>query len=74
MRTIAITWKKNTGQAKEMMIKIQGKRTFLTRFCYYVESADWDKKFVAAEKWLNRVCALIIILSVIYFIPVIISK
>jgi hypothetical protein len=42
----------------------------LQRYCSLIESTDWDEELLLQEKWINRICLTIIVLSAFYFIPV----
>lgn len=40
------------------------------RFRYFIVSTDWDKNFLRREKLINDVCIGFIIISVLYFLPI----
>lgn len=52
-------------------------RTFSTprllkRFRYLIESTDWDEKILDREKCINKICLGSIIVSSLYFVPVLV--
>lgn len=72
MRAAATTLPRYIGQPKATAIKTLSKRGFLNHCRYLVESTDWDEKFLDQEKWINRICLAIVIISTLYFTPVLI--
>ena len=42
------------------------------RHRYFIESMDWDEKILNQEKWIDGLCLGLIILSLLYFTPVLI--
>lgn len=72
MRATATTFPRYIRQPRATVIKTHSKRSFLNRCRYFVESTDWDEKFLAQEKWINKICHTGIIIAALYFIPVLI--
>ena len=46
------------------------KSRLLKRFRYFIVSTDWDKNLLRQEKLINEVCIGFIIISVLYFLPI----
>jgi hypothetical protein len=46
--------------------KILSERTLISRFQYFIDTADWDEKYLC-HKAIDKICFGIIILSLIYF-------
>jgi hypothetical protein len=44
----------------------------LRRHRSFIESTDWDEKILNQEKWIDGLCLGLIILSLLYFTPVLI--
>jgi len=42
------------------------------RFCRFIETSAWDERLLSQEKWINRICLGYIIVSVLYFSPILI--
>ena len=40
----------------------------------FIASSDWDERFLRGEKWLNRVCLVLILSSVFYFGPLLLFR
>jgi hypothetical protein len=53
--------------------RISPRKSLLKRLRFLVVSTDWDEEFLAQEKWINRTCLAIIIFSILYFAPIVIS-
>jgi len=47
-------------------------RRLLRRHRYFIESTDWDEKILHQKKWVDGLCLGLIILSLLYFTPVLI--
>jgi hypothetical protein len=52
-------------QPGAMLCKILSERTLISRFQYFIETADWDKKYLY-HKVIDKICLGIIIVSIIY--------
>lgn len=46
---------------------------YLERFRYFIENSDWDEKILVHEKWIDRICLIVIGSSVLYFIPIMVK-
>jgi hypothetical protein len=58
---------------KGKKVKINGcllKLRLPERFRYFIVSTDWDKNFLRREKLINEICIGFIIISVLYFLPI----
>ena len=40
---------------------------------YLIEDTGWDEELIAQEKWINKACLGIAILSALYFAPILLS-
>jgi hypothetical protein len=48
------------------LCKILSERTLISRFQYFIETTDWDEKYLC-HKLIDKICLGVMILSVIYF-------
>jgi hypothetical protein len=46
---------------------------FLKRSRHFIEFSDWDEMIRAFDEWLKRGCIGVIIVSALYFFPVVIK-
>jgi hypothetical protein len=49
--------------------KIAAKKSLLGRFQHFIESADWEERYFC-NRWIDMMCLGGIVVSMIYFIPV----
>jgi len=49
--------------------KITAKKSLLKRFEHFIESTDWEERYLC-NHWIDKMCLGGIIASMIYFIPV----
>lgn len=47
-------------------------QSLLKRFRYFIESTNWEEKLLSRGKWFDKLCVGCIIISVLYFIPVLV--
>jgi hypothetical protein len=52
--------------------KIANKQTLLGRFKHFIESTDWDERYLC-NQWIDKICLGGIVTSVIYFLPILMS-
>ena len=45
----------------------------LEKVRHFIESTDWDEWVTGQERWINRICLGVVIISFVYFIPVLLS-
>jgi hypothetical protein len=45
----------------------------LGRFRHFITSTNWDENILRREKWIDRICLDLVVLSVLYFVPVLLS-
>ena len=62
LRTVSL---KAIRQPGAVLYKILTERTLISRFQYFIETADWDKKYLC-HKVIDTICLGVIILSIIY--------
>ncbi len=70
MHPIDMTYKSNTELTGASTIKILARRNSMNRLIDSFESADWEEKIRASERWLNKICLSVLVLSATYFISV----
>jgi hypothetical protein len=46
----------------------------LERFRHFITSTDWDSDLLHREKWIDRICLGLVVLSALYFVPVLVSS
>ena len=66
---VTITSSKAIRQPKAVPYKHASKRSRLKRFQHFIESTDWDEKYLC-NKLMDKICLGVIILSALYFVPV----
>jgi hypothetical protein len=49
--------------------KITAKKSLLRRFQYFIESTEWEDRYLC-NHWIDKMCLGGIVVSMIYFIPV----
>ena len=49
--------------------KITAQKSLLRRFQHFIESTDWEERYLC-NHWIDKMCLGGIVVSVIYFIPV----
>ena len=72
MRATATTFPRYAGRSSATAYRTFSKQSLLKRARFLVEFTDWDKMLIAQEKWINKICLGIAILSALYFAPVIV--
>lgn len=55
-------------QPSVVYYKIDAKRSLLKRFRHFIESTDWEGYL--CHKGIDKVCLGIIVISMLYFVPV----
>jgi hypothetical protein len=56
-------------QPRVVYYKIDAKRSLLKRFRHFIESTDWERRYLC-HKGIDKVCLGIIVISLLYFVPV----
>jgi hypothetical protein len=69
MTTTAATFSKNIRQIRASR-KIFPSTSYLKRFRYFIENSDWDEMILIYEKRLDKICAGVIIASILYCTPI----
>lgn len=70
MRATATTFPTYVRQSSTPAHRTFPRQTLRSRFRYLIEATDWDETLLAQEKWINRICVGIVILSALYFAPI----
>ena len=52
--------------------KISSRRSLVRRFERFIESTDWDEKYLRSQ-WIDKVCIGGFFISVLYFVSVLVS-
>ncbi|MBA4423734.1 MAG: hypothetical protein C0390_11670 [Syntrophus sp. (in: bacteria)] len=56
-------------QPRRVQCKIASRRNLLRRFERFIESTDWDERYLRS-KWIDKVCIGVFFISMLYFVPV----
>ena len=56
-------------QPRIVHYKIAAKKSLPRRFHHFIESADWEERYLC-NHWIDKMCLGGILVSMIYFIPV----
>ncbi|MCX5819140.1 MAG: hypothetical protein NT047_04440 [Deltaproteobacteria bacterium] len=57
------------GPAGAAHCKIAAKRSLLKRFQHFIESTDWEDRYLCHPR-IDKICLGVIVISILYFIPV----
>jgi hypothetical protein len=52
--------------------KITAQKSLLKRFRHFIESTDWEERYLC-NHWIDKMCLCGIVISVIYFAPLLMS-
>ena len=69
--TVPVKWVSSRAirQPKQVECKIASRRNLLSRFERFIESTDWDERYLCS-KWIDKVCIGVLVFFILYFIPV----
>ena len=56
-------------QPRAVQYRLASKRSMLRRFQHFIESADWEERYLC-NQWIDKICLGGIVVSMIYFTPV----
>jgi hypothetical protein len=59
-------------QPRLVHYKITAKKSLLRRFQHFIESTDWEERYLC-NHWMDRMCLCGIVASIIYFTPLLMS-
>jgi len=59
-------------QPRLVHYKIAAKKSLLKRFQHFIESTDWEERYLC-NHWIDKMCLCGIVVSLIYFIPILMS-
>ena len=59
-------------QPRLVHCKITAKKGLLKRFQHFIESTDWEERYLC-NHWIDKMYLCCIIASVIYFLPLLLS-
>jgi hypothetical protein len=65
---VTITSSRAIRQPKAVQYRLASKRNLLWRFQHFIESTNWDEKYLC-HKLIDKICMGIIVISLLYFIP-----
>lgn len=72
MDSLAIVSSKATGQTFFWVRRTSFKPRLLRSFQTFIESTDWERRYLCHRR-IDRACLGVILLSALYFLPVMIS-
>jgi hypothetical protein len=55
-------------QPREVQYKLTAKRRWLRRFQHFIESTDWEERYLR-NKVIDKISLGIIVISLLYFVP-----
>jgi hypothetical protein len=53
--------------------RFRSKTNVLKKFRSFIEKSKWDEKLLKHEKWMDICCLAVIAVSVLFFVPVVLS-
>jgi len=59
-------------QSKLAHYKITAKKSPLKRFQHFIESTDWEERYLC-NHWTDRACLGGIVISMLYFLPLLLT-
>ncbi|TSA47761.1 MAG: hypothetical protein D4R56_01595 [Deltaproteobacteria bacterium] len=59
-------------QPRLVHYKIAAQKSLLKRFQHFIESTDWEERYLC-NHWIDNMCLCGIVVSIIYFIPLLMS-
>jgi hypothetical protein len=59
-------------QPRLVHYKITAKKSLLRRFQHFIESTDWEERYLC-NHWIDKMCLCGIVASLIYFTPLLMS-
>jgi len=59
-------------QPRAVQYRWASKRSLLNRFQHFIETTDWDEKYLC-NRWVDKMCLGGIVVSMIYFFPLLMS-
>ena len=59
-------------QPRRVHCKITYKQSPLRQFQHFIESTDWDERYLC-NQWIDKICLGGIVASMIYFLPILMS-
>lgn len=68
MQTVATVSSQIIRQPRSAAYRKFGKRGILWRFRDFIESTDWDERYLC-HRWIDKACLGIIAVSILYFVP-----
>lgn len=69
--TVPVKWvsSKAIRQPRRVQCKIASRRNLLRRFERFIESTDWDQRYLCSNG-IDKVCIGVLVFSILYFVPV----
>lgn len=55
-----------------VIAEVDGERSLLKRFQHFIESIDWEERYLC-NHWIDKMCLCGIVVSMIYFAPLLMS-
>jgi hypothetical protein len=69
---IAVEPSRTIRQSRVVYYKTDAKRSLLKRFQHFIESTDWEERYLC-NLWIDAMCLGGIVVSMIYFLPLLLS-
>ena len=69
---IAVAPSRTIIQPRLVHYKITAKKSLLKRFQHFIESTDWEERYLC-NHWIDKMCLCGIVVSMIYFAPLLMS-
>jgi len=60
-------------QPRLVHYKIAAKKSLLKRFQHFIESTDWEERYLC-NHWIDKMCLCGIVASIIYFAPILLAS
>jgi len=69
---IAVAHSRTIRQPRPAHFKITAKKSLLKRFQHFIESTDWEERYLC-NHWIDKMRLFVIAASLIYFTPLLMS-
>ena len=69
---VTVTASRAIRQPRAVRFRLASKRSPLARFRRFIESTDWEKRYLCS-RWIDKVCLGGIVVSALYFVPRLLS-
>ena len=66
---VTVTSSRSIRQPRAVQYRLVSKRSWLKRFQHFIESTDWEERYLC-HKLIDKISLGIIVISLLYFVPV----